>query len=183
MKFTPFSIKSQEFNRVLRGYDKEEVHAFLENVADEFDRVSSENEKLKKEVEILNDQLKEFKKIEKNLQSTLLSAQESSVKAFDSVKKQTALMLKEAELKAAQIVEKAKENAGTVRDSVLLLREEKNVLIAKLSAIVNSQSGLLGTHFREREVEFENEIEETSFSPVSEERTEINVDEIMEKLL
>lgn len=183
MKFTPFSIKNQEFNRVLRGYEKEEVHAFLENVADEFDRISSENEKLKKDVEILNDQLKEFKKIEKNLQSTLLSAQESSAKAFDSVKKQTALMIKEAELKAAQIVEKAKENAGAVRDSVLLLREEKNVLIAKLSAIINSQNELLGTHFREKEIELDNDFKETFATTFTEEKTEINVDEIMEKLL
>lgn len=181
MKFTPFSIKSQEFNRVLRGYEKEEVHAFLENVAEEFDRISTENEKLKKEVDLLNEQLKEFKKIEKNLQSTLLSAQESSAKAFDSVKKQTALMIKEAELKAAQVVEKAKENAASVRDSVLLLREEKNVLIAKLSAIVNSQNELLGTHFQEREIE--DKFEETQVYTNSDEKTEINVDEIVEKLL
>ena len=181
MKFTPFSIKSQEFNRVLRGYDKDEVQAFLEKVADEFDNISSENERLKKEAEILNEQLKEYKKIEKSLQSTLLNAQESSTKAIDSVKKQTALMLKEAELKAAQIIEKAKENANSVRDSVLALREEKNLLIARLAAIVNTQSSLIETHFSERKIEIE--IGRIAERKIKEEEAEINVDEIMEKLL
>jgi cell division initiation protein len=181
MKFTPFGIKSQEFNRVLRGYDKDEVQAFLEQIADEFDRISSENEKYKKEADLLNEQLREFKKIEKSLQSTLLSAQESSTKAIDSVKKQTALMIKEAELKAAQVIEKAKENANAVRDSVLLLREEKNLLIARLTAIVNSQSELLDNSFLERD--FEVDFDKVSRKSVQEEKTEINVDEIMEKLL
>lgn len=181
MKFTPFGIKSQEFNKVLRGYDKDEVQAFLEKIADEFDRISSENEKYKKEVDTLNEQLKEFKKIEKSLQSTLLSAQESSTKAIDSVKKQAALMIKEAELKAAQVIEKAKENANMVRDSVLLLREEKNLLIARLSAMVNSQSELFDNSFLERD--FEIDFDKVSRKPVQEEKAEINVDEIMEKLL
>ncbi len=181
MKFTPFSIKSQEFNRVLRGYDKEEVEAFLEKVADDYDRISSENEKLRKENEVLNEQLKEYKKIEKSLQSTLLSAQESSSKAIDSVKKQTALMIKEAELKAAQIIEKAKESANTVRDSVLQLREEKRLLIARLSAIVNSQNDLIETHFKDLNVEID--FEKMSGNAAQDEKTEINVEEIMEKLL
>lgn len=181
MKFTPFGIKSQEFNRVIRGYDKDEVQAFLENVADEFDHLASENERLKKEAELLNEQLREFKRIEKSLQSTLLTAQDTSTKAIDSVKKQAALMVKEAELKAAQIIEKAKENANAVRDSVLLLREEKNLLIARLTAVVNSQSELLESHFQERNIEID--FEKLTAPSVREEKTEINVDEIMEKLL
>lgn len=181
MKFTPFGIKSQEFNRVLRGYDKDEVQAFLEKIADEFELLNSENERFKKETEALNDQLKEFKRIEKSLQSTLLNAQESSTKAIDSVKKQSALMIKEAELKAAQIIEKAKETANTVRDSVLALREEKKLLIARLSALVESQSGLIETHFQEKKIEVE--YDKLIQRRIQEDESEINVDEIMEKLL
>ena len=38
MKFTPFSIKNQEFSRAVRGYDKEEVRAYLEKLSDEVER-------------------------------------------------------------------------------------------------------------------------------------------------
>ncbi len=37
MKFSPLSIKKQDFSRSVRGFDKEEVQAFLEKLADEFE--------------------------------------------------------------------------------------------------------------------------------------------------
>ena len=46
-------------------------------------------------------------------------------------------MIKEAEIKASQIIEKAKENANEIRNSVINLREEKDLIVAKLKSIVN----------------------------------------------
>ncbi len=181
MKFTPFGIKNQEFNKAVRGYDKEEVRAFLEKLADDFERMQLEQEKLKNELEKMEEQLKEYKKIEKNLQSALLSATESSTKALDSAKKQTALMLKEAEVKSAQIIEKAKENADSLRNSVINLREEKKLLIAKLKAVIESQSNLL--EIISRGVEVKKEQPEEKKIKDNSENSEINVNDILERLL
>ena len=52
-------------------------------------------------------------------------------------------MIKEAEIKATQLIEKAKIKADEIRDSVIALREEKDLIIAKLKAIINSQARLL----------------------------------------
>ncbi len=149
MKISPISIKKQEFNTSFRGYDKEEVQAFLEKLADEFETVQKENDSLHKELENANVKLVEFRRIEKNLQDTLLRAQESSSKAIESTKKQTSLMIKEAEIKASQILEKARENANEVRSAVISLREEKDLIIAKLKAIINSQAHLLSMKVEE----------------------------------
>ena len=91
MKVSPLSIKKQEFNKSLRGYDKEEVQAYLEKLSDEFEMIQKENDSLKKELENANEKLAEFRKIEKNLQNTLLKAQESSSKSIESTKKQAGL--------------------------------------------------------------------------------------------
>jgi cell division initiation protein len=182
MKFTPFGIKNQEFNRTVRGYDKDEVHAFLEKLADEFEHLQTDNDKMKVEIERLEEQLRDFKRLEKNLQQAVLNTTESGSKAVDSAKKQTALMIKEAELKSVQIVEKAKEYANSVRDSVLNLREERKLLIARIKALVNTQSSLLefdvqniDTHVKKKEVPKEPEVQE--------DQSEINIDDILEKLL
>lgn len=143
MKFSPLSIKKQEFNNSFRGYDKEEVQAFLERMADEFETLQAENEKLKNDIEELLPQMAEYKRIEKNLQDTLLKAQESTTKSIESSKKQTSLMLKEAEIKASQIVEKARENANEIRSSIIILREERDLIIARLKAIINSQAQIM----------------------------------------
>lgn len=180
MKYTPFSIKNQEFSRTVRGYDKDEVKAYLEKLSDEVERLQSENNKLSAEVEHLNERMVEYRKIEKNLQSTLLTAQESSTKAVESAKKQTALLVKEAELKASQMVEEAKEKANGIRDSVLKLREEKKLLVSKLRAMVDTQSSLLEVSFREKIID-EGEVDFTSAKKDVD--SKINTDEILEKLL
>lgn len=143
MRITPLNIKNQEFNKSVRGYDKDEVHVFLEKLADEFEEISKENELMKKELSDAKTQLVEFRRIEKNLQETLLKAQESSTKSIESAKKQTTLMIKEAELKAEQIVEKARKEADFLREALIKLREEKNLIHAKLKALVATQTAIL----------------------------------------
>ncbi|MEW6196516.1 MAG: DivIVA domain-containing protein [Bacteroidota bacterium] len=182
MKFTPFGIKNQEFNKSVRGYDKDEVKAFLEKLADEYERLLSDNERLKAEIDRHEEQIKDYKKIEKNLQTAMLSATESTTKAVDSAKKQTALMVKEAELKATQLIEKAKENANTIRDAVLKLREEKKLLVARIKAMIESQSSLLELNIESIETRPKRK-EEPRKSEKKEEQSDINVDDILEKLL
>jgi cell division initiation protein len=183
MKFTPFGIKNQEFNKSVRGYDRDEVKAFLESLSDEFERLHQENEKLKNEIERMEEQIREFKKIEKNLQNVMLSASESTAKAVDSAKKQTALMVKEAELKATQILEKAKENANTVRNSVLILREEKKLLVSRIKAMIESQANLLELNVENIETKKIRKRESLKETVKKDDQNEIDVDDILEKLL
>lgn len=178
MKISPLSIKKQEFNKAFRGYEPEEVHAFLEKLADDVEALRKENEKCRKELEEAKERLTEFRKIEKNLQNTLLRAQESSSKSIESTKKQANLMVKEAEIKASQILEKARENANEVRNAVINLREEKDLIIAKLKSIVSSQAHLLDIR-----VESAGE-EKVTLKPVEQpKKLNIDVDNIVNKLL
>jgi cell division initiation protein len=178
MKYSPNSIKQQEFNKTVRGYDRVEVQAFLEKLSDEMETLQRENEQLKKELEAASSRLTEFRRIEKNLQDTLLKAQESSTKSFESTKKQTSLMVKEAEIKASQIMEKARESANEIRTAVITLREEKDLVVAKLKSIISSQAQLL-------EMKVENAGEEKV--PVRKieqtQNIDINIDDIVNKIL
>ena len=178
MKLSPLLIKKQEFTKSLRGFDPEEVQAFLDKISSDVDSLIQENESLKEEVESLNQRVAEFRSIEKNLQSTLLKAQESSSKAFESSKKQTNLMMKETEIKASQMLENAKQEANDIRNAVVNLREERDLIIARLKSIINSQAHLL-----------ENKVKEAGDEHVqprkteSQENVDIDVDDIVNKLL
>ena len=182
MKLTPLNIKNQVFNRSVRGYDKDEVHAFLEKISDDVESISSENERLKKKLADAENQIKEYKKIEKNLQSTLLHAQENSSKAVESAKKQTSMMVKEAEIKANQVIEKAKREANFIKESVNTLREERNLIISRLKAMVAIQSELLDIHFKKEEKKGAVP-EEKKEEPNTDKNTDINVNDILDKLL
>lgn len=178
MKVSPISIKKQEFNKSLRGYDPEEVQAFLDKLADEFSGLQKERDSLEEELENTKTQLVEFRRIEKNLQDTLLKAQESSSKAIDSVKKQSSLMVKEAEIKANQILEKARENANEIRDAVIKLREERDLLISKLKAMIDSQA-----HLFEIKVKDAGDESPVLKKPEQSKKVDINVDDIVNKIL
>jgi cell division initiation protein len=178
MKISPISIKKHEFSKKMRGYDTEEVHAFLEKLADDVEDLQKENETLKKQIEEASVRLNEFTRIEKNLQNTLLRAQESAAKAVESTKRQTSLMIKEAEIKASQILEKARENTNEVRTAVINLREEKNLIIAKLKSIVTSQAHLLAV-----KVESAGE-ESVQIKPLEQAKSvDIDVDDVLSKIL
>lgn len=178
MKISPIEIRQQEFTKKMRGYDPDEVQNFLESLAEELDKLNKENETLKTEVESLTEQVNEFKKIEKNLQDTLLSAQESSTKSMEATKKQTSLMIREAELKASQIIEKARESTNDIRNAVVNLREEKDLILAKLKAIVSSQANLL-----ELKVERAGD-EKTAGKKIQESnKMDIDINDILNKIL
>ena len=178
MRLSPLIIKKQEFTKSLRGFDPEEVQAFLDKMASEFDLLLQENESLNEEVESLNQRVTEFQSIEKNLQDTLLKAQESSTKAIESSKKQTNLIIKEAEIKASQMLENAKQEANEIQNAVVNLREERDLIVAKLKSIVNSQAHLL-----------ESKVKDAGDEPVqpkgteTKENVDIDVDDIVNKLL
>lgn len=178
MRLSPLNIKKQEFDKSVRGYDKDEVASFLEKVADEFEGLIKENENLKRELEAANNRLTEFRRIEKSLQETLIKAQDSSAKAVESAKRQTGLMIKEAEIKAAQIIEKARESANEVRNAVINLREEKDLIIAKLKSIVTTQAHLLEIKVESAGNEEENQVHTETLKNI-----DINVDDIVNKLL
>ena len=178
MKISPVEIRQQEFTKKMRGYDTDEVQNFLESLAEELEKLNSENESLKEDLQSLTEQVNEYKKIEKNLQDTLLKAQDNSAKSMEATKKQTNLMIKEAELKASQIIEKARENTNEIRNAVINLREEKDLILAKLKAIVSSQSNLL-------ELKVERAGDEKSTGKKIEEKNKMDIDinDILNKIL
>jgi cell division initiation protein len=178
MKISPIEIRQQEFTKKMRGYDPDEVQNYLESLSEELDKLNVENESFKNEIQSLTDQVNEFKKIEKNLQDTLLSAQESSAKSMEATKKQTSLMIREAELKASQIIEKARESTNDIRNAVVNLREEKDLILAKLKAIVSSQANLL-----ELKVERAGDEKSTGKKIEQSNKMDIDINDILNKIL
>ena len=107
MKLTPLDIRHKEFKRGMRGYADVEVDEFLDEVADEFERVFKSNIDLGERVETLESQVSGYKRIEETLQKTLVSAQASADELRQNSAKEAQLILHEAELKGRQLVNEA----------------------------------------------------------------------------
>jgi len=178
MKLSPLLIKKQEFEKSMRGYNVDEVQTFLDKISSEMEELINENETLEKEVAALNHKVEEFQKIEKNLQDTLIKTQETSAEVVDSAKKHSALIIKEAEIKASQIVQNAEDISNEMRKAVLTLREEKDLIIARLKVIVGTQTNLL-----EGKVKDAGEERKKTKVQDEAEKFDIDVDGIVDRLL
>ncbi len=104
MKLTPLDIRHKEFKRGMRGYADEEVDEFLDEVADEYERIFKENIDLSERLETLEDKVKQYRRIEETLQKTLVSAQQSAEELKANASKESQLILRDAEFKARQMV-------------------------------------------------------------------------------
>ena len=178
MKLSPLLIKKQEFEKSMRGYNVDEVQTFLDKISSEMEELINEKEALEREVAALNHKVEEFQKIEKNLQDTLIKTQETSAEVIDSAKKHSALIIKEAEIKASQIIQNAEDIANEMRKAVLTLREEKDLIIARLKVIVGTQTNLL-----EGKVKDAGEERKKTKVQDEAEKFDIDVDGIVDRLL
>ena len=122
MKLTPLDIRHREFKRGMRGYADVEVDEFLDEVADEFERLFKDNIDLGERVEALESQVSGYKRIEETLQKTLVSAQGSADELRQNSAKEAQLILHEAELKGRQLVNEAYSERQSIEQSLAKLK-------------------------------------------------------------
>jgi cell division initiation protein len=122
MKLTPLDIRHKEFKRGMRGYADVEVDEFLDQIADEYERLFKENIDLQDRVESLEEKVTGYRRIEETLQKTLVNAQASAEEQKQNANKQAQLVLQDAELKARQLVNEAYSERQAIEQSMAKLR-------------------------------------------------------------
>ncbi|MBN1543537.1 DivIVA domain-containing protein [candidate division KSB1 bacterium] len=143
MKLTPLDIRKQEFKRILRGLDPDEVEAFLGMVADEFEMLIREKNQLNDELIKLRTQLKDYQQVESTLRDTLVRAQNTVEESRANSRREAEIIIHEAELQAEHIIKEAKEELIEMRNDLHMLRMQKESFAKRLQHLLESQLELL----------------------------------------
>ncbi len=85
MRLSSLDIKKQEFTRTLRGYDQEEVQAFLDMLAGQWEALLAEQRRTEEKVRELKAKMEHYEKVEEALQETL-TARESCQQALENAR-------------------------------------------------------------------------------------------------
>ncbi len=176
MKITPLEIKRQQFKKVMRGYDPVEVDTFLDMLSHDLEEVLSKNKDLKDKIIELETQLKDYKNMEKTLQQTLLQAQETSGKEIANSRKEATLIVQEAELKASQIVDKARGDFGRMKEEIASLKARKESILSRLKVLLTSEVDLL------KALEIDDDDASKQDTSRGTGKDHIEIDEILKKL-
>ena len=123
----------------MRGYDVDEVRAFLDMVSMEYENFVRENALLNEKVKEYNSQLKKYHDIEGTLQETLLSAERAREETVKTAKKQAEVIIREAEVKAASIIEEGRRVFSSLRNKVVELKVQKDAYLTKIKSLINAQ--------------------------------------------
>src|SRR6187402_2835014 len=98
MKITPLEIRQKSFERTLRGYDKDEVNAFLLSLSQEWERIQDEVKELKMKFEHAEREVVKHREVENTLYRTLKTAEDTGASVVEQANKSAALLLGESQL-------------------------------------------------------------------------------------
>lgn len=143
MKITPLDITRREFRRIMRGWDPDEVKAFLEGVADELELAVKEAAGREERIQKLEAQMAGYQEREETLRKTLYSAQHLTEQLKESAKREADLIRKEAELQAAKFLEQAHQQVGELQAQIADLKRQKQLFEARLRAALKLHLDLL----------------------------------------
>lgn len=129
MKLSALEIKQQEFEKNFRGYDTNEVKAFLTIVAGEWENMVSHNRSLEQEIKHLKDKLSHFERIQDGMHETLQIAKQSADKEVKAANAEAKTRIQKAEHEAENIVNKARAERQEIRQSVLRMLERREEII------------------------------------------------------
>ena len=155
MKIAPVDVRNQHFKKVVRGADPEEVRIFLGIVADEMESLANANRELEHKAEVLESQVDEYRKVETALRDTLLTADRVSNESRENSRKEAELILRDAELRADRILDDTTRRASELRREIVELQNQKEVYIARLRSLIETQLKLLRFHSVDTEEERE----------------------------
>ena len=129
---TPMDIHNKEFKRGFRGYSEEDVDAFMDDLAADYEKC-----------EKYEDKLSQYEKMESTMNQTLMLAQQTAENVKVSARKEADLILQEAENKKKQMLDATTLNVQTTQQDMDKMKTQMNTFRAKVRSILQSQLRLL----------------------------------------
>jgi cell division initiation protein len=149
MKITPLEIRQKSFERTLRGYDKDEVNAFLQSLSQEWERTLDECKEMRIKLEATEKEVNKLREVESSLFKTLKTAEETGANVIDQANKTAELILRENQLNADALLHEAKTKA---KNTI----EEAEVSSRQMLAEMEDRLKNLGQHYKNLELHKEN---------------------------
>ena len=152
MRITPLDLRQQQFTiRMFRGFDPQEVDAFLEDVAEDYEAVLKENALLKEQLAALEERSKSFAEMEQTLRDTLLTAQRLTDELKGSAAREAELLVREAELKSEKVLEEARAEEARIRTELMSLKRARRQIAESIRSTLESYQRLVETDLKDEE--------------------------------
>lgn len=154
MKLTALEIKQQKFDRSIRGFDVNEVNAFLNVMATEWEHMSAKNREMTSTIERLNEKLQHYERVESALHETLQTAKDSATQRLENAKKDARSKIEKAEMEAENILREARQQRQHIRQSIMRLLDRREEIIRGMRSYLDMANESLGGFTRDESALF-----------------------------
>ncbi len=138
MKITPLDIQHKVFDTQWRGYNRVQVDQFLEEIAESVEQLTKDNLILKEKMSGKEEELEQLKRAESTLTSTLISTQSFVDQLKRGAQRDADLVVKEAELKAEEILAQSRTELVEMRRIISLLKQQRALVLDRLRQTLSS---------------------------------------------
>lgn len=154
MKLSSLDIRKQEFARVVRGYDKEEVDAFLQLVANQWQELVDDLRREEEKTSDRDSKLEHYQKVEEALEQALQTAKDGAKQTLENAEHKARLVLEEAESKSVNITRDAETERLDIRKDAAKYSVRQKEIVAKLRAFLMSELEILAQYESEAPVNY-----------------------------
>lgn len=131
---TPEEIRTVTFEKQMGGYRRDDVDAYLKQLADEMEKLQKEKDDMESKLYVLADKIETYRKDEDNVKMAMLNAQRMADSVVREAKKKSEEILRQAGIKADDVVQAAREQVEDEKNELLRLQGE----VAKFKSDVMS---------------------------------------------
>jgi len=143
MRITPLEIRQKTFEKNFRGYEKDEVHAFLLTLSQEWEKLQDENKEFRIKLEATEREVQKLREVEGSLYKTLKTAEDTGANVIEQARKAADLHLRESQLKADALIQEAKSKAkDTIEESESRAKQIIEEMEDRLKALVENYKKL-----------------------------------------
>ena len=136
MDLSPNDIRNYEFPNQMRGYDKEEVDSFLDQIATAMENLKQEHLRLSMENDSIKSQLDNVRQYEEAIKAAAIDSRKNADLLVSKAKDDTMKMLKEAKEKAEHIVAEQQQKLTEYADQLKRLENTKNSFIEEIREVI-----------------------------------------------
>jgi cell division initiation protein len=134
MRISPLDILQQKFKSKIKGYDSEEVEAFLNLVAEDYKKANEEISRLTEKIEEQKKEIEELLAREKVLKEAIISTRKISEQIQQNAENEATNIIKQAEMMAHTIMEQARNEVSNTKNEIDKLRVFRKQTYLKLES-------------------------------------------------
>lgn len=138
MDLSPNDIRNYEFSSQMRGYEKNAVNSFLEQVANSIESLKQDNLKASVEIDSLKSQLAGLRKFEDTIKNAAIDARHNADMTVANAKKEAELIMSKARAEAEEIIRSRSDQVTEIERRIAKIKLTERSYLSRLKTTIES---------------------------------------------